>query len=175
MVHLLRLEEVALGPPDAFIKCAMATFDHPSDLVHRIAYPTVQRPGPRIDSRVAALPAKEEKQAPVRSNPQGTEVGDIFYFIEPRPQNPWAAIGSLAFLSVLLLAILVAPLYRPIPLPKRHTVTMLYLQPPPVAGIPRRFRRLSARPHTCLRASPFPRQCKRRKKRRQFQSAPVRE
>ena len=139
MVHLLRLEEVALGPPDAFIKCAMATFDHPSDLVHRIAYPTVQRSGPRIDSRVAALPAKEEKQAPVRSNLQGTEVGDIFYFIEPRPQNPWAAIGSLAFLSVLLLAILVAPLYRPIPLPKRHRVTMLYLQPPPVGGNPTTF------------------------------------
>jgi periplasmic protein TonB len=112
----------------------MATFDHPSELVHGIAYPTVRRPKPRIDSRVAVLPAEERKQPPVRSNLQGTEVGDIFYFIEPRPRNPWAATGSLAFFSVLLLALIVAPLYRPIPLPKRHTLTMLYLQPPPTSG-----------------------------------------
>ncbi len=104
----------------------MATCDHPSELVHPIAYPTVQRPRPRIDLRVPALPAI--------SNLQETEVGDIFYFIELRPRNPWAATGSLAFLSFLLLALIVAPLYRPIPLPKRHTLTTLYLQPPPVAG-----------------------------------------
>ena len=112
----------------------MATFDHPSDLVHRITYPTVQRPGLRIDSRVTRLPAEEEKQPPVRCNLQGTEVGDIFYFIEPRPRNPWAALGPVAFLSILLLALIVAPLYRPISLPKRHTLTMLYLPSPPVAG-----------------------------------------
>jgi len=111
----------------------MATFDHPSDLVHRIAYPTVQRPRLRIDARVAVWPAEEEKQLPVRSNLQGKEVGDIFYLIESRPQNPWAAIGSLAFLSVLLLALIVIPLYRPVPLPKRETLTMLYLQPPSAA------------------------------------------
>lgn len=112
----------------------MATYDHPSDLVHRIAYPTVQRLGLRIDSRAAALPAEEEKQLPVRSNLQRKEVGGIFYLIEPRPRNPCAAIGSLAFLSVLLLALIVVPLYRTIPLPKRETLTMLYLQQPPAAG-----------------------------------------
>jgi protein TonB len=112
----------------------MATYDHPSDLVHRIAYPTLQRLGLRIDSRAAALPAEEEKQLPVRSNLQRKEVGDIFYLIEPRPRNPWAAIGSLAFLSVLLLALIVVPLYRTIPMPKRETLTMLYLQPPSAAG-----------------------------------------
>ena len=112
----------------------MATYDHPSDLVHRIAYPTLQRLGLRIDSRVPALPAEEEKQLPVRSNLQRKEVGDIFYLIEPRPRNPWAAIGSLAFLSVLLLALIVVPLYRTIPMPKRETLTMLYLQPPSAAG-----------------------------------------
>ena len=112
----------------------MATFDHPSDLVHRIAYPTLQRLGLRIDSRVPALPAEEEKQLPVRSNLQRKEVGGIFYLIEPRPRNPWAAIGSLAFLSVLLLALIVVPLYRTIPMPKRETLTMLYLQPPSAAG-----------------------------------------
>jgi protein TonB len=111
----------------------MATFDHPSDLVHRIAYPTIQRPGLR-DLRVAALPAEEEKQLSVRSNLQGKEAGDIFYLIEPRPRNPWAAIGSLAFLSVLLLALIVIPLFRTESLPKRETLTMLYLQPPPAAA-----------------------------------------
>ena len=112
----------------------MATCDHPSDLVHRIAYPTVHRPGLRIDSWVPALQAEEEKQLPVRSHLQRKEVGDIFYLIEPRPRNPWAAIGSLAFLSVLLLALIVIPLFRTDPLPKRETLTMLYLQPPSAAG-----------------------------------------
>ena len=88
----------------------------------------------RIDSRAAALPAEEEKQLPVRSNLQRKEIGDIFYLIEPRPRNPWAAIGSLAFLSVLLLALVVIPLFRTDPLPKRETLTMLYLQPPSAAG-----------------------------------------
>ena len=112
----------------------MATCDHPSDLVHRIAYPTIQRPALRIASRVAALPAEEEEQLPVRSNLQGKEVGDIFYLIEPRPRNPWAAIGSLAFVSVFLLALIVIPLYHTDPLPKRETLTMLYLQPPAAGG-----------------------------------------
>jgi len=112
----------------------MATCDHPSGLVHRIAYPTLQRPGLRVDLRVAALPAEEEKQPPVRSNLQEKEVGDIFHFIEPRPRNAWAAMGSLAFLSVLLLALIVIPLFRTDPLPKRETLTMLYLQPPSAAG-----------------------------------------
>jgi periplasmic protein TonB len=112
----------------------MATCDHPSELVYRIAYPSLQRPGLRIDPRIAALPAEEEKQLPVRSNLQGKEVGDIFYLIESRPRNPWAAIGSLAFLTVLLLALIVIPLFLTDPLPKRQTLTMLYLQPPPAAA-----------------------------------------
>jgi protein TonB len=112
----------------------MATCDHPSELVYGIAYPSLQRPGLRIDPRIAALPAEEEKQPPVRSNLQAKEVGDIFYLIETRPRNPWAAIGSLAFLSVLLLALIVIPLFRTDPLPKRQTLTMLYLQPPPTAA-----------------------------------------
>ena len=112
----------------------MATCDHPSELVYRIAYPTLRRPGLRIDPRIAALPAQEEKQLRVRSNLQGKEVGDIFYLVESRPANPWAAIGSLAFISVLLLALIVIPLFRTEPLPKRETLTMLYLQPPSAAG-----------------------------------------
>ena len=112
----------------------MATCDHPSELVYRIAYPSLQRPELRIDPRIAALPTEKEKQLPVRSNLQGKEVGDIFYIIGPRPRNPWAAVGSLAFLSVVLLALVVIPLYRAVPLPKRETLTMLYLQPPAAGG-----------------------------------------
>ena len=134
MIHVPRLQEVPLGPQNAFIRCVMATCDHPSDLVHRIAYPTVQRPGLRFDSRVAALPAEEEKQLPVRSNLQRKEVGDIFYFTEPRPRNPFAASGSLAFLSLLLLALIIIPLYHTEPLPKMQTLTMLYLPPALPAG-----------------------------------------
>ena len=106
----------------------MATSDHPSDLVHRIAYPSVQRPGRRIDSRVAALSAAEEK--PLRRK----EVGDIFYLIEARPRNLWATIGSLAILFVVLLAVIVIPLFRMDPFPKRERLTMLYLYPPSAAG-----------------------------------------
>ena len=111
----------------------MATCDHPSDL-DGIAYPTVHRPGQRFDLRVAALPPEEEKQLSVGSNLQGMEVGDIFYLIDSQPLNPWAAIGSLAFVSVLLLALIVIPPLRTDRPAKRDPLTMLYLQPPPAAG-----------------------------------------
>jgi protein TonB len=80
------------------------------------------------------LPAEKEKQRTVRSDLQGKEAGDIFYFIEPRPRNPFAASGSLALLSLLLLAFIVIPLYRTESLPKRETLTMLYLLPPSAAA-----------------------------------------
>jgi protein TonB len=134
MVHILRLQEVPLGPRNAFIKCAMATCDHPSDLVHRIPYPSLWRPGLRTDWRSAASPAEGEKELPVRTNRQGKEVGDIFYLFEARPRNPWAAIGSLAFMSVLVLALIAIPLFHTDPLPKRETLTMLYLQAPAAAA-----------------------------------------
>jgi protein TonB len=129
----LAYKKFPLGPQNAFIKCAMATCDHPSDLVYRIAYPSLQRPGLRIDPRIAASPAEGEKGFPLR-NRQGKEVGDIFYLIEARAQNPVAAIGSLAFMSVVLLALIVIPLLHTDPLPKRETLTMLYLQPPAAAA-----------------------------------------
>jgi hypothetical protein len=88
----------------------------------------------RTDWRSAASPAEGEKELPVGTNRQGKEVGDIFYLIEARPRNPWAAIGSLACLSLLLMAAIVIPLFHTDPLPKRETLTMLYLQPPAAAG-----------------------------------------
>jgi protein TonB len=117
----------------------MATCDHPSDL-DGIAYPAVHRPGQRIDSRVAALPPEEEKQLSVGSNLQAIEVGDIFYLIESQPLNPWAAIGSLAFVSVFLLVLIVIPPFRTNSLPKTETLTMVYLQAPSAAGNATKFR-----------------------------------
>jgi len=111
----------------------MATCDHPSDLFDRVAYPSFGIPEVRTHSRRPALPSQEEQRLRVRANLQGKEVGDIFYFVEPRPRNPFAAFGSLVFLSVLLLAAIVIPLYQTLPLPKIQTLTTLYLQPP-VAG-----------------------------------------
>jgi protein TonB len=80
------------------------------------------------------LPAEEEKQRTVRSDLQGKEIGDIFYLIESPPKNPWAAFGSLAFLSVFTLALIAIPLFHTESLPKRETLTMLYLLPPSAAA-----------------------------------------
>jgi periplasmic protein TonB len=88
----------------------------------------------RPDSRSAASLADGEKEFPARTKRQGKEVGDIFYLIEARPRNPWAAIGSLACLSLLLMAAIVIPLFRTDPLPKRERLTMLYLEPPSAVG-----------------------------------------
>ena len=115
----------------------MATFDHPSDLLHRLAYPTIQRPGRRIDLRVAELPAEEWKHPPVPSRQQALEEGSLFREIESGAKlerNPLAGAGALALQCLLLLAVVVIPLFHTDPLPKRETLTMLYLQPPPAAG-----------------------------------------
>ena len=110
----------------------MATFDHPSDLVLRIPYPASQRPRLRIDSRVATFSAKEKKQ-PICSSQEGFE-SSLFREIESGAKlqrNPSAGIGALALQLLLLLAVVVIPLFHTDPLPKRETLTMVYLQPPP--------------------------------------------
>jgi periplasmic protein TonB len=118
----------------------MATFDCPSDLVHRIAYPSLGRPGLRTDSRrLPTLPAEEGKRPSASSSLQEVEAGDIFRESliasgKSRRRNPWATAGALGFQLLVLLTLVVAPLYRTIPLPKRETLTMLYLQPPPAAA-----------------------------------------
>lgn len=138
MIHILRLQEVPLGPRNAFIKCVMATCDCPSDLVHRIAYPSLGKPGLRTDW-LPALPPEEEKRSPSSSSLQGVEACDLFRESliasgKTRRRSPWATAGALGFQLLVLLTLVVAPLYRTIPLPKRETLTMLYLQPPPAAG-----------------------------------------
>lgn len=115
----------------------MATCDQPSELVYRIAYPSVQRLGSRVDPRIASSPAQGEKQLPVPSSQQGIEEGSLFREIESGAKlerNPWAGAGALALQCLLLLAVVVVPLFRTDPLPKRETLTMLYLQAPPLAA-----------------------------------------
>lgn len=126
----------------------MATFDCPSDLVHRIAYPSLGRPGLRTDSRrLPGLPAEEEKRPSASSSLQGEEAGDIFSESliasgKSRPRNPWAAVGALAFQLLLLLALVVIPLFHTDPLPKREMLTMLYA--PPLAAAASNATRLEA-------------------------------
>lgn len=91
----------------------MASFDYASNLVLRIAYPTVAARKRRI---------------------QRKQVDNILYLAESRTLNPWALIGSLAVVSVFLLVLIAIPLFDLEPLPKREAVTMLYLPPPPAAG-----------------------------------------
>jgi periplasmic protein TonB len=115
----------------------MATCDHPSELVYGIAYPSLQRPGLRIDPPIAALPTEEEKHAPIPPSRQGVEQGSLFREIESGAKlgrNPLAGTGALALQCLLLLAVVVIPLFHTDPLPKRETLTMLYLQPPAAAG-----------------------------------------
>jgi periplasmic protein TonB len=116
----------------------MATCDHPSELVYGIAYPSLQRPGLRMEMPVPVSRAEDKARPAGSSSLQGIEAGEVFHSLiasgDLRPRSRWAAVGSLVFLSIVLLTLIVAPLYRTIPLPKRETVTMLYLQPPSAAG-----------------------------------------
>ena len=93
----------------------------------------------RTDSWLPALPPEKEKLSSASSSLQGIEAGDIFRESliasgKSGRRNPWAAVGSLAFQSLLLLALVVAPLFHTDPLPKREMLTMLYAPPSAVAS-----------------------------------------
>src|SRR5229473_4981012 len=110
---------------------AMATYNNNlSESDHCIAYPAFPRPRLRIDSRIAALPEHEKEQRPISSSLQE---GDLFQDslvvsgAKSRPRNPWAAVGSVTLLSLLLLALVVIPLFHTDTLPRRETLTMLYV------------------------------------------------
>ena len=55
--------------------------------------------------------------------------------LQPR-RNPWASFGAVVFQSLLLLAVIAIPLFHTEILPKRETLTMLYLEPPAAAAAP---------------------------------------
>src|SRR5216684_820669 len=117
---------------------AMATYnDNHLESDHCIAYPALPRPRLRIDSRIAALPEHEKERRPVSSSLQE---GDLFQDslvvsgAKSRPRNPWAAVGSVTLLSLLLLALVVIPLFDTDTLPKREALTMLYVPPAAAAS-----------------------------------------
>ena len=88
----------------------------------------------RTGSRFPALLPQEEKRSSASSSLQGVEAGDLFRESliasgKSRRRNPWAAVGSLAFQLLLLLALVVIPLLHTDPLPKREMLTMLYAPP----------------------------------------------
>ncbi len=119
----------------------MATFDHPADLGHCIAYPAFPRPKLPIDSRIAAFPEKRKDQRPVSSTSQATEEDGCLFqdtLLESggksRPRNPWAAMGSLVFQLLVVAALIIVPLFHTEVLPKRQTLTMLFVPPPAAAS-----------------------------------------
>ena len=131
----------------------MATCDHPSELVYRIAYPSLQRPGLRKDTPGPVLRAEDEA-ATCRILRACKESKPVTYFTVSSHRGIYdrevggPAVGAVAFQALVLATLVVAPLFHTDPLPKRETVTMLYLQPPqPRLAMPRSFER----PHLSLR------------------------
>src|SRR6266481_9851996 len=117
---------------------ARATYnDNYSESDHCIAYPAFPRPRLRIDSRIAALPEHEKEQRPVSSSLQEWDLFHDSLVVsgsKSRPRNPWAPVGSVTLLSLLLLALVVIPLFHTDTLPKRETLTMLYVPPAAAAS-----------------------------------------
>jgi len=116
----------------------MTTYnDNHSESDHGIACTAFPRPQLRIVSRTTAFREQEEDQHPARSRLQE---GDLFYGslvvsgAESRPRNPWAAVGSVTLLSLLLLALVAIPLFHTDSLPKRHIVTTLLYVPSAAAA-----------------------------------------
>src|ERR1700758_4654728 len=116
----------------------MATCDHPSELAYRIAYPGLSPAGSRKGRPVIGSRAEDGIRSAPSSTLQGIEAGEVFHSLVAsgnfRPRSRWAAVGAVAFQALVLVTLVVAPLYRTLPLPKRETVTMLYLQSPAAAG-----------------------------------------
>jgi len=104
---------------------------------HCIAYPAFPRPRLRIDSRIAALPEHEKERRPASSSLQEWDLFQgslVVSGAKSRPRNPWAAVGSVTLLSLLLLSLVVIPLFHTDTLPRREILTMLYVPPAAAAS-----------------------------------------
>jgi protein TonB len=112
---------------------AMATYnDNVSGLDHCIAFPGAPRPQLRIDSWMVALLEDEKEQRSLSSSlPEQGLFHDslVISGANSRPLNPWAAVGSVALLSLFVLALIVIPLFHTDTLPTRERLTMLYVPP----------------------------------------------
>jgi periplasmic protein TonB len=137
--------------PDQF---AIATYDdNPSGPNLGIASPAAPRPQLRIDSWSATFLEDKTEQ---RSTAFSAREDDLFHEslvisgAKLRPLNPWAAVASVALLSLFLLALVVVPLLHTDVLPARERVTMLYM---PSAGPVSNAIRLPA-PPAAFRSAP---------------------
>jgi protein TonB len=117
---------------------AMDTYnDNYSGSDHCIADPVFVTSRLRIESQIAAFREHEKEQRPVSSRLQENNLFHDSLFAsgaKSRPRNPWAAVGSVTLLSSLLLAVVVIPLFHTDTLPKRETLTMLYVLPAAAAS-----------------------------------------
>jgi protein TonB len=117
---------------------AMATYnDNISESDLCITYPALPRSRQRIDTRIAALPEDKKEQRPESSSLQEWDLFHDSLVVsgaKPRARNPWAALGSVTLLSLLLLALVVIPLFHTDTLPTRETLTMLYVLPAAAAS-----------------------------------------
>jgi protein TonB len=111
----------------------MATYnDNFSGPDHCIAFPAVPGPRLRIYSWIETLLEDEKEQRSVSFRLQEEDLFHDSLVISGgklRPLNPWAAVGSVALLPLLLLSLVVIPLFHTDTLPKRERVTMLYAPP----------------------------------------------
>jgi len=118
-------------------QCAMATYnDSLSGRNLCIAPPVAPRPQLRIDSWSATFLEDGTEQRSTAFSPREEDLFHDSLVISGaklRPLSPWAAVGSVALLSLLLLALVVIPLFHTDVLPERRTLTMLYM--PPAAAV----------------------------------------
>jgi periplasmic protein TonB len=117
---------------------AMDTYnDNYSGSDHCIADPVFVTSRLRIESEIAAFREHAKERRPVSSSLQENNLFHDSLFAsgaKSRPRNPWAVVGSVSLLSVLLLALVVIPLFHTDTLPKRETLTMLYVLPAAAAS-----------------------------------------
>jgi hypothetical protein len=123
---------------------AMDTYnDNYSGSDHCIGDPVFVTSRLRIESQIAAFREHEKGQRPVSSSRQERDLFHDSLFVsgaKSRPRNPWAAVGSVTLLSLILLALVVIPLFHTETLPKRETLTMLVVLPPAAAPAVTTFR-----------------------------------
>jgi protein TonB len=114
-------------------QAAMDTYnDNYSGSDHCIADPVFVTSRLRIESEIAAFREHAKELRPVSSSLQENNLFHDSLFAsgaKSRPRNPWAVVGSVSLLSLLVLALVVVPLFHTDRLPKPETLTMLYVLP----------------------------------------------
>jgi protein TonB len=112
---------------------AMDTYnDNYSGSDHCMADPVFVTSQLRIESEIAAFRGHAKEPRPVSSSPQENSLFHDSLFAsgaKSRPRNPWAVVGSVSLLSLLVLALIVIPLFHTDTLPRPETLTMLYVLP----------------------------------------------